>query len=278
MSNPYWTFIQNVVAKVIASSHKTPSKNLSKNLFMTFELYHKYDKVESVMMFPDYVFDDIKEMQALWIPDSQTDASDLAGFADLVLGNGVSYISMPCAATCEMWPWIEKNNIKIFNRFIFANDKDIIDAVSALATSVTAAFKSGAFGAQVFVTVKNIGAFCDAMKPVRQDLFFDKNFSVAIDVDEMRGQSWDKIFDALREIYPDAILITAHGDLFDADSGFVGVVFDMLNNWNLGSDLHVWVGKNTLRVSQVLRLCQKIKPDLVQHMRIFTNAGPRVSE
>ena len=65
---------------------------------------------------------------------------------------------------------------------------------------------------------------------------------------------------------------TAKGDSFDVNSDFVGIVFDMLNNWNLESDLHLWFGKNMFRVSQVLRLCQKIQPNLVQNMRVFTGA------
>ncbi len=222
------------------------------------------------MMNLNYLFDDVSEMRAWWIDDSATDASDLAAVADAVLESGVSVISAPCAATGEIWPWVEKNNIKIVNRFDFVIDKDVIDTVSELAKSVTGAFRSGAVGAQVFVHVPDLSQFCDAMKPVRNDLFFDKTFSVAIDIDEMRGQSWSVVFDALRAIAPDTILIMAHGDSFDANSDFVGIIFDMLNNWNLKSDLHLWFGKNMFRVSQVLRLCQKIQPDLVQNMRAFT--------
>ena len=247
-----------------------PNKNFSKNLFIAFKLYHNCDKVKSVMMNLNYLFDDIHEMQACWVEDCATDAADLAAAADTVLESGVSLISVPCGATGEIWPWVEKNNIKIVNRFNFVIDKDVIDAVSELSRSVTGAFRFGAVGAQVFVRVADLSQFCDAMKPVRNDLFFDKNFSVAIDIDEMRGQNWSAVFDALREIAPDAILITAHGDSFDANSDFVGIVFDMLNNWNLRSDLHLWFGKNMFRVSQVLRLCEKIQPDLVSNMRVFT--------
>ena len=221
------------------------------------------------MMNLNHFFDDISEMQAWWVTDSETEASDLAAVADAVLKFSVSWISMPCAATSEIWPWIEKNNVKILNRFNFDEKPDVIDAVSVLAKSVTGAFKTGAVGAQVFVHVKDLPVFCDAIKSVRQDLFFDKNFSVAIDIDEMRGQSWTVVFDALRQIKPDAVLITAKGDSFDADSDFVGIIFDMLNNWNLESDLHLWFGKNVFRISQVLRLCQKIQPTLVQNIRAF---------
>lgn len=226
------------------------------------------------MMDLNYLFDDVSEMRAWWIDDSATDASDLAAVADAVLESNVSIVSAPCAATGEIWPWVEKNNIKIVNRFNFLLDKntDVLGTVSNLSGAVTGAFKSGATGAQVFVHTADLGAFCNAMKPVRNDLFFDKNFSVAIDIDEMRGVSWVAVFDALREIRPDAILITAKGDSFDANSDFVGIVFDMLNNWSLESDLHLWFGKNMFRVSQVLRLCQKIQPELVQNMRVFTGA------
>ena len=232
------------------------------------------------MMNLNYIFDDVKEMHAGWIPDSKTDMSDLAAAADIVLEADVPLISMPCVATGEVWPWLERENIKIVNRFNFVLDKDcdIVDAVSGFAKSVIGAFRAGAVGAQVFVHVSDIVKFCDAMKPVRQDLFFDKIFSVAIDVDEMRGQSWSAVFDALREINPSIILIIAKGDSFDAKSDFVGLVFDMLNNWNLNADLHLWFGKNVFRVSQVLRLCQKIKPDLVGNMRVFTDVTSRVPE
>ncbi len=226
------------------------------------------------MMNLNYIFDDITGMRAWWIPESETDASDLAAVADVVLESGVSLISVPCAATGEIWPWVEKNDIKIVNRFVLSigEDADFIDIVSRLAKSITESFKLGAVGAQVFVHVADIERFCDAMKPVRQDLFFDKTFSVAIDIDEMRGGTWTAVFDVLRKIAPDAIVMTAKGDSFDANSDFVGLVFDMLNNWSLKSDLHLWFGKNMFRVSQVLRLCQKIQPGLVQNMRVFMDA------
>ena len=228
----------------------------------------------------DYVFDDISDMQALWIHDSTTDSSDFATMADIILKLNMSLVSMSCGATAEIWPWVEKKNIKIINRFDFVLDKDtdIIDAMSELSKSVTGAFKNGAVGAQVFVHASNIVQFCDVVKSIRQDLFFDRIFSVAIDIGEMRGKNWADIFDALNVITPDAILITAHGDSFDAKSDFVGLIFDMLNHWNLNSDLHMWFGKNMLRVSQVLRLAKKIKPDLVKNMRVFTDVMPRVSE
>ncbi len=232
------------------------------------------------MINSEFIFDDIDEMRAWWVPESNVDAADLAAIADAVLESNVFLLSVPCGATGEIWPWVEKNNVRIVNRFNFVLNKndDVVDAVSELAKSVNGAFKVGAVGAQIFVRVKDIAAFCDAMKPVRQDLFFDKSFSVAIDIDEMRNKDWTAMFDALCEIYPDAILITAQGDSFDANSDFVGLVFDMLNKWNLDSDLHVRFGKNMFRVSQVLRLCQKIKPDLVRNMRVFTDITPRVSE
>ena len=263
-----------MIARVTDSNHNVLNKSLSKNLFMTFKLYHIYDKVESVMMNLEFIFDDINGKQAWWVSDSETEASDLAGVADAVLDSNISLISVPCDATGEIWPWVEKNHIKIVNRFDFVMDKDsdVFDKVSDLAKSINSAFKAGAVGAQVFIHAKDVSDFCKAMKLVRQDLFFDKTFSIAIDIDEMRGQSWTVVFDALREIAPDAILITAKGDSFDANSDFVGIVFDMLNNWNLKSDLHLWFGKNMFRVSQVLRLCQKIQPDLVQNMRVFTGA------
>jgi hypothetical protein len=226
------------------------------------------------MMDSEFIFDDVSEMRVGWLSDLERDGADLAGVADAILKSGISLLSIPCGVTSEIWPWVEKNNVKILNRFNFNLDEntDIIDAVSELSKSVTAAFRSGAVGAQVFVCVQDLKDFCDAVKPVRNDLFFDKKFSVAIDIDEMRGHDWNLVFDALREIRPDAILITAKGDSFDANSDFVGIVFDMLNNWNLESDLHLWFGKNMLRVSQVLRLCQKIQPELVQNMRVFTGA------
>ena len=245
-----------------------------------FKLYHIYGKLERVMINSEFVFDDIKDMCAWWVPDAEFDASDLAGVVNVLLDSGVSLLSVPLGANSEIWPWIENKDINIVNRFIFDSKSgaDVVDSVSKLTALINGAFKSGAVGVQVFVHVKDISQFCDAIKMVRQDLFFDKSFSIAIDINEMRNIGWGAFFDSVRCVRPDAFLITVQGDSFDANSDFPGLVFDMLNNWNLNSDLHLWFGKNMFRVSQVLRLCQKIKPDLVQNMRVFTNVVSRASE
>jgi hypothetical protein len=262
-------FIQNVAANVIVINHSRPSKKLSNFFVISLKLYHIYDKVKSVMIKSENIFDDIEPLVAIWVEDSDT--VELARIANMVIDDGVEYVSLPCAATQVFWPWIENSNVKILNRFDFVvqQNSDMDMVVSEFATAVNSGFRAGAFGAQVRVSWPDIQKFVGAILPIKNDLFFGRYLSIAIDIDDAATPDWDVVFANLARISPNSVLIMGHADKFNPRSDFVGRIYGMLEQWNINSDIHLMFGKNMLRVSQALRLVQKMRPELVKNMRVF---------
>lgn len=214
----------------------------------------------------DYVFDDALCARAVWVARSDTDDADLAKIADMAIGARVPMLSGPANVTDKIWPWLENSSVQIFNRFEFDVSGDGLSGAAQLAKDVTAAFRCGAYGAQIFVPLKNIPDFVDTILPIRNDLFFNHGFSVALNLDEQGGPDWSAVFDKIKKLGPDSVLVTASGDDFDAKSDFVGRVYDMLMHWDLAADLHIFFGKNMFRVCQVVRMVQKIHPELLSGM------------
>ena len=217
----------------------------------------------------NYVFDNLANMYAIWIDAPDADAADLAKIADLAIEKDVPIISVPMGETEKLWPWLENSKVQIFNRFDFGVDKDSVDAVSKLATDVAAAFRNGACGAQIFVPYKNLKDFVEMILPIRNDLFFDRKLTIGLTLDEVQNADWVAIFDEIKKVNPNALLITASGDNFDAKSDMIGRIYDMLMHWNLDCDLHIMFGKNMFRATQTVRLAQNIRPILAEKMRIF---------
>jgi hypothetical protein len=271
MLNPYLIFIQNVAANVTVISHNTPSKKLSNFFVISMKLYHIYDKVESVMMKSENIFDDIESRLALLIADDVLDSGDLARVANMAIDKGIRFISVPNSVVKTIWPWVENKNVKIISRFNFMAEKDqgIDDAVSDLSMKTTATFRQGADGVQIFVPYSYITDFANSIRVIKNDLFFDKYVSIGIDIDDKQDIDWQKVFDALGAIKPNAVLLVGHAQEFNANSDFAGRIFDMLQKWNLRADLHLMFGKNMLRVSQILRLTEKIRPELSESIRVF---------
>ena len=208
---------------------------------------------------------------AAWIGDSMTDTPDLARTIDSVVAGNVHTVSVPVSLNRRIWPWVEHKNIQIFNRIDFTPGEDIDDAVSGFARDVMSAFKTGASGVQVCVQCRELENFTNAIAPIRDDLFFEHHFSVGINIDERGGIDWEHIFDVIGRAHINSVLIIAHGDSFDAKSDFVGRVYDMLGHWNINADLHLMFDKNMMRVTQVVRLVQKMRPELMKNLRVFVN-------
>lgn len=230
------------------------------------------------MINSEYIFDNLDSMRAVWVDDGVKDTSDLACIVSGAIDGGAVFMSVSENMTRDIWPWIENQDVKILNRFNFTLDgvPDVSDAISGLAAKITAAFKSGADGAQIFINHNDLRPFAEFIAGIKGDLFFNKYCSVALDIDKMSGVDWANIFTILGRLNPDSVLITASGESFDASSGFVGVVYDMLHNWNIDAGLHLMFGNNMFRVCQTVRLAQKIKPELVDNMRVFMR--PSLSE
>lgn len=220
------------------------------------------------MIKTDVVFDAIDDISCAWVPIG-TDVSGLAIVSDFVVAKNMQYVSLPIGAVDTVWPWLEKDNVRILTRTDFSDEVEPDVAMSQLATNITNSFRHGASGIQVFVHYDDIAEFINMMQPMRDDLFFERYFSVAINIKEVPNDMWPTVLESLKKIRPNSILIMAEGDSFNPKSDFLGRIYTMLEKWDLSFALHVMFGKNMMRVSQTLRLLQKMQPKLIPEFRVF---------
>ncbi|MBO4480062.1 MAG: hypothetical protein J5742_00355 [Alphaproteobacteria bacterium] len=222
------------------------------------------------MIKTDAIFDVIDEFSCIWVPTS-VEAPDLAKISNIVIVQNKEFLSLPIGAIGRVWPWLEHSKVKLLTRleFDFKNDTTPDMAMSELATKTTEAFRHGASGAQIFVHINNIPEFVKMILPLRDDLFFERYLSVAINIDEIKNGNVKDVLELLAKIKPDSVLVIADGDSFDPKSDFVGRIFGMLENWGWDFALHIMFGGNMMRVSQVLRLVQRMQPKLISDLRVF---------
>ena len=165
------------------------------------------------MIKTDVLFDSIDDISCAWVPNG-TDVPELARISDLVIAKNMQYLSLPVGAVDTVWPWVEQNSVKILTRVNFANDATGDVAMSQLATNIMDAFRHGASGVQVFVHYDDITEFVDMMLPMRDDLFFERYLSVAMNIKEVPNNKWPEVFALLDKMRPNSILIIADGDSF----------------------------------------------------------------
>lgn len=220
------------------------------------------------MIKTDELFDSIDGISCAWVPNG-TDVSGLAYVSDLAVAQNMQYLSLPIGAVDTVWPWLEKDNVRLLTRTNFSDEVAADTAMSNLAANITDAFRHGASGIQVFIHYKDIAEFVDMMLPMRDDLFFERYLSVAMNIKEVPNNKWPEVFALLDKIRPNSILIIADGDSFNPKSDFLGRMYAMLEQWNQKFALHVVFGKNMMRVSQTMRLVQKMQPKLVADFRVF---------
>ncbi|MBO4745541.1 MAG: hypothetical protein J5613_00525 [Alphaproteobacteria bacterium] len=220
------------------------------------------------MIKTDEIFDPIDDISCAWVPNG-TEVAELAIISEMVVEKHMQYLSLPAGTVGTVWPWLENDSVGMLVRLGFANDVSQDDAMSGLATNVTDAFRHGASGVQVFVHYADIPVFVEMMQKMRDDLFFERYFSIAINIDEVPSNDWAGVFETLKKIRPNSILILADGDSFNPKSDFLGRVYAMLEKWDLDFALHIMFGKNMMRVSHVLRLVQKMQPKMMPDFRVF---------
>jgi len=221
------------------------------------------------MIKPENIFDDFSNISGLWIDGASWDGCDLARVSDFIIEKNIVNISVPIGATEKIWSWIESRNVRIFNRFDVDLSANTDGAISNLAEQITGCFRFGATGAMVMVKISDLEKFTDAIHPIKNALFFDHDFVVGLNTDKVNSDDWNRVFNLLNRVQPNAILITATGDKFDASSDFVGRVYAMFEHWNFDGELYLMFGKNMLRFSQVLRLAQKMQPTVAQKIIAF---------
>ena len=234
-----------------------------------FLFYHIYDKVKSRMIDVDNFFDEYKQSSALWCPAS-CEGAELARFADNVVAKGFSMVSVVPSAVATIWPWLESYDVKIISR-VYISDKKVTEKhVSDITEVIKESFKYGAHGAQVFLPLSALSGLVDMTYCVKDDLFFDRDLIVGLNISEINPLDWNDLFGNLRKIGANALML-----VFPKDTGnksdFVGKIHAMLDAWHEDNkfDLHFMLGANVLRTEQTLRLVESMQSALIKHIKFF---------
>jgi hypothetical protein len=218
------------------------------------------------------VLEQIENNIAMWCMGAG-DSGKLARDADLILQSGVSMVSVVPDAVDIIWPWFEKNNIKILARF-YCEDKKITDAqISELTVRIKDVFKRGAYGAQVFLRGDELENLVEQTHMVRDDLFFNKDLSIGLDITDVEASDWDNLFANLRKINATSVLFVCAGKGAKQKTEFVGALYAMLNAWSDDNkfDLHFALWPDFMRIEQAMRLTELMRPELVRNLKFFVN-------
>lgn len=213
--------------------------------------------------------DDITKNACLWLGNAG-DATDLAGAAEYAAEMNIPILSVVPSDVGIIWPWVEKLRLKIISRFEI--DGLSTDSISSVAVNIQSAFKQGADGAQLFVKLSDLEHFVAFMLPVRNDLFFNKDLSIALDVFNIWPMDWGLVFDSLRKLHAAALLLVLTHD--DGDkSDFTGRIYGALQAWDADKnmELHVMLGESFYRAEQVYRLVAANRPDLLNRLKFFVS-------
>lgn len=211
------------------------------------------------------IFDEVKDNLGLWC-EADCAGGDLAAAAGVAITNKLRAVSVAPSGIAPLWAWLENTKVKIFGRF-YIDEKIDDDFMSDFSSRVSASFRDGADGAMVFMRMRDLEQFVSEVACVRDDLFFNKTFSIGLDINEIDSSDWETVFKLLQSVRADVLTLFLSRD--DGDkSDFVGRVYAMLNT-NMGDwhgALHFMLGKNVARIDQVYRLLYQMRFNQTQKM------------
>ena len=214
------------------------------------------------------IFNEIRNNISVYCRDDCVGA-DLAASVGDAIAHKIKSVCVAPNRVVDVWPWLEKTKIKIISRFYV--DKPIDDDfMSDLSGNISASFRDGAHGAIIFLHMRDLPKFAAEISSIRDDLFFNKSFNVAIDINEVDVFDWAELFGILRIVRADSLILTFDND--DGDkSDFVGRVFAMLNSprGNWAGVVNFMLGHNTIRADQAYRLIEKITPEMISKTEFF---------
>jgi len=205
---------------------------------------------------------------SLWCED-MSDTSDIAMLANNIIENKISLISVPEVMLLNMWTYLEKSKVKIFARHIFETlNKNFDKDVSNLSEKIISDYKQGANGIQIFLKMRDFERFVDLLSIIRDDLFFEHDLCLVLDVQEIGVDNIDLIFTKLNEIRANSFGIYLSEDM-GTRSDFIGRIYGMLQNWNFDGDLHFMLKNNFERIDQTIRLIESLRPELSDRIHFF---------
>lgn len=213
--------------------------------------------------------EEISNVTALWCAPSD-DGADLARDAARAVEYNMPLVSAVPEDVPMLWTWLEKTDVRIYSRFyLAAHDAADVAAVSGLAARITTAFKHGARGAQVFLPVSDLDDFAAQIGPVRDDLFFNHDFAIGMDISDIDSDQWGHVFDVMTKLRVNALTLALARD-GGRRCDFAGRVYAAMSAAeNISCDLHFVLGARPIRMEQAARLVRAMRPQCAEHMRIF---------
>ncbi len=223
------------------------------------------------MIEKNIIFDDLSDVASVWC-DATIDSGELARVAGVIMDRNISFVSVVPESVSVIWPWLENKDVKILARFGLPDKKVTEQQISDVTMAINSAFKRGAHGAQIFLPYGALGELVEQTHVIRDDLFFNKDLSIAIDINQIDSSDWENLFENLRKINATSLLITLSKDTGDK-SDFVGRFYGMLDVWENENnfDVHFAFGQNFQRIEQALRLIKSVRPELIKTTKVFIN-------
>ncbi len=214
------------------------------------------------------IFSDSDKRIALWC-DDVADTNELALMCENIVDNDVHLISVPSATVPNVWTYLEKQGVKILTRYDFCPEsKNIEDDMYNLGAFITNVCKTGATGVQIFIKMRDFERFIESLQIVRNDLFFGHDLCIALDTEDLDINNLVFIFQKLRDIRADALVLTLDEDMGNR-SDFVGRIYGLLEHFNFDGELHFILGNNFDRIDQVIRLTECLRPELADRLKFF---------
>ncbi len=217
------------------------------------------------------IFKELGYRGAVWC-GANMDAGDLARVTEFIVENDVDLISVAPDAIKIIWPWIEHAGVKIMSRFYLDNKKITDNQIYDVTAQINTAFKSGATGAQVFLRYRALDMLVTQTHVIRDDLFFNRDLSIGLDLMEIDSNDWGDLFANLQKINASSVLFVLSKDLGNK-SDFVGRIYGMLESWNVNNkfSLCFMFGADFMRIEQVVRLVESVRPELLDRLKFFVN-------
>ena len=217
------------------------------------------------------VFDLVGKNLALWC-GTDMDATDLADAVYFANSHNLSEVSVAPDMIQTVWPWLEKTSVKIMTRFYMENNKITEEQISDVTVRINACLRHGANGAQIFLNLGGLGDLVEQMHFVRDDLFFNKDLSIGLDISEIGPFDWGNVFANMRKINASSVIFAFAHDTGNK-SDFVGRLYGMLNAWGAENkfNLHFAFGPNFMRIEQAIRLVQQVRPGLMDGLRFWVS-------
>lgn len=205
---------------------------------------------------------------ALWC-NLSGDTNELADLANSILENKIHLISVVPEVVSFIWTCLEKENVKILARYNFNSiQKNVDKYISDLSEQINSVWKHGANGVQIFIKKKDIENFVDTFVFVKNDLFFEHDLCIGMDINEICISDWENVFAKLRAIRANSLCLALNEDAGNR-SDFVGRVYGMLQKWDFDGQIYFALGNDYDRIDQAIRLIESEKPELSNRVRFF---------